>query len=63
MGDDGCLLTNGVYAPELDSVSKGGKFLMNEEKGDVVCFELDDVFDDEWQEPLVDGVLSGALGA
>ena len=57
------MLTKGVYAPELDSVSKGGKLLMNEEKGDDVGFELDDVFDDEWQEPLVDDVLSGALGA
>ena len=52
-----------MYAPELDSVSKGDKFLMNEEKGDVVGFEVDDVFEDEWEVPLVDGVLSGALGA
>ena len=41
------MLTNGVYAPELDLVSKGDKFLMNDEKGDVVGFELDDGFDEE----------------
>ena len=52
-----------MYAPELDSVSKGDKFLMNEEYGDVVGLEQDDVFDDEWEVPLVEGVLSGALGA
>ena len=57
------MLTNGVYAPELDSVSKGDKFLMNEEYGDVVGLEQDDVFDDEWEVPFVDGVFSGALGA
>ena len=31
----------------LDWVSKGDKFFMNDEKGDVVGFELDDGFDEE----------------
>ena len=44
-------------------MSKGDKFLMNDEKGDVVGFELDDGFDEEQDVPFVDGVLSGALGA
>ena len=44
-------------------VSKGDKFLTNDEKGDVVVFELEDVLDEEWYVPMVDGVLSGVLGA
>ena len=41
------MLTNGVKALELDWVSKGEKFLTNDEKGDVVVFELEDVLDEE----------------
>ena len=52
-----------MKALELEWVSKGDKFLTNDEKGDVVVFELEDVLDEEWYVPLVDGVLSGALGA
>jgi hypothetical protein len=48
---------------ELEWVSKGNKFLTNDEKGDVFVFELEDVFDQEWYVPLVDSVLSGALSA
>ena len=51
------LLTNGVYAPELEWVSNGDKFLIKDENGDELGFEDDD------EVSLVEGVLRGALCA
>lgn len=51
------LLTNGVYAPELEWVIQGDRFLMNDENGDKLGIEENE------DVPLVEGVLRGILGA
>ena len=44
-------------------MSKGDRFLMNDEKGDEFGLEEDDGLEEEKDVPFVDGVLRGALGA
>ena len=41
-----------MYAPELDWVSKGDRFLMNDEKGDEFGLEEDDGLDEEKDVPF-----------